>query len=110
MFKKLQKNCREKVCRIEVFRTNLEKFGQNILCTIARSCTHVSTVHLLPKDPTFKYGGVKLVSCPGLHLTLERPWAFIEHQIGMSAVVTSHVVRLQVVRPFVDGRGHNRAF
>jgi len=33
MYQQLQKICREKVCRIKVFRELLEKIGHNILCT-----------------------------------------------------------------------------
>jgi len=32
-----------------------------------------STVHLLPKDLSFKHGGPKLASCPGRHLTSVHP-------------------------------------
>jgi len=45
MYQQLQKICREKICRIKVFRTNLRKLGKSILCT--------------PKDlpvPTFMSG------------------------------------------------------
>jgi len=33
-----------------------------------------STADLLPKDFRFERVGAKLVSCPGRHLTLLRPW------------------------------------
>ena len=35
--------------------------------------TFFNKVHLLPKDPNFELVGVKLVSCPGRHLTSLRP-------------------------------------
>ena len=36
--------------------------------------TFFNTVHSLPKDLRFEYGGAKLASCPGRHLTSLRPW------------------------------------
>ena len=33
-----------------------------------------NTVHLLPKELRFEYGGAKLASCPGRRLTPLRPW------------------------------------
>jgi len=35
--------------------------------------TFFNTVNLLSKDLRFKYGGTKLASCPGHHLTSLRP-------------------------------------
>ena len=35
--------------------------------------TFFNTVHLLPKDIKFEYGGAKLVSCPRCHLTFVQP-------------------------------------
>jgi len=39
--------------------------------------TFFNSVHLLPKDLRFKYGGAKLASCPGCHLTSIRPWSVV---------------------------------
>ena len=35
--------------------------------------TFFNRIHLLPKDPWLEHVGVKLVSCPGLHVTSLRP-------------------------------------
>ena len=43
------------------------------------TCTFFNTVHLLPKDLRFEYGGAKLASCPRPHLTSLRPWLYHFH-------------------------------
>jgi len=37
--------------------------------------TFFNAVHLLLKELSFQPGSAKLVSCPGRHVTLLRPWA-----------------------------------
>jgi len=47
--------------------------------------TFFNTVHLLAKDLKFYYGGAKLASCPGRHLTSLGPWLVIMY-VGISVI------------------------
>jgi len=51
MYQQLQKVCREKVCRIKIFRAISGKFEQNTLCVYTpKNCL---LLHLWIKDLTF---------------------------------------------------------
>jgi len=43
-------------------------------CPSNVASTAINTVHSLPKDFRFEHRGAKLVSCPGRHLTMVRPF------------------------------------
>jgi len=57
MYQPLQKICRDKVRRVNFFRANLGKFGQNILCTsknclLLHQCAKVYLLIVEQRHPT----------------------------------------------------------
>ena len=52
--------------------------------------TFFNTVHLLPKDLRFKYGGTKLASFPGRQLNSLRPWYWKVYNFTIPAIAVQN--------------------
>jgi len=79
--------------------------------------TSFNTVHLLPKDLRFEYGGAKLASCPGRHLTSIRPWMYcalvgVVHSVSTYKPKLVFLVTLAkpILSEFVDKLGQQAQF